>query len=179
MDNIAIGDKEFELFIDKQRIDKKISELAGQITQDYKDKNPVFICLLNGAFIFAADLFRLTNIPAEISFIRLSSYEGTQSTGTVTIQSGIDQNMAGRHIILVEDIIDTGRTLHKLIPEVEAIAPASVKLVSLLSKPTARTHQVHIDYVGFEIPDKFVVGYGMDYDELGRNLPDIYVLAEG
>jgi len=178
MDKIAVGDKEFELYISKEQISQKISALGKQIEQDYKDKNPVFICLLNGAFIFAADLFRTINFPSEISFIRLSSYLGTQSTGEVKTLLPVDKKFKGRHIILVEDIIDTGRTLHELIPQIEAVAPASVKLVSLLSKPTARTHEVHIDYTGFEIPDKFVVGYGMDYNEQGRNLPEIYVLAE-
>ncbi|MCB0697217.1 MAG: hypoxanthine phosphoribosyltransferase, partial [Chitinophagaceae bacterium] len=148
-----------------------------QIEQDYTNKNPLFICLLNGAFIFSADLFRQINIPAEIAFIRVSSYAGTQSTGNVTIQHNLEAGIEHRHIILVEDIIDTGRTLHELIPHITSAGPASVKLVSLLSKPSARTHHVHIDYTGFEIPDKFVVGYGMDYDEQGRNLPDIYVLT--
>lgn len=178
MNRVSVGDKEFELFIDSGRILQKVKEIAENITKEYRDKNPVFLCVLNGAFMFAADLLRNVNIPVEVSFIKFSSYEGTQSTGNVKSIIGINGNLQGRHIIVVEDIIDTGKTIHDLLPQVHEHAPASVTLASLLSKPSARTHDVVIDYTCFEIPDRFVVGYGLDYNEQGRNLPHIYALAD-
>lgn len=179
MNSVKVGDKYFELFIDNQQIQQKIAEIAKSIEEEYRHKNPVFLCVLNGAFMFAADLMRIVQIPAEVSFIKLSSYTGMQSTGDVKTLIGLNNSISGRHVILVEDIIDTGKTIHELLPLVQAKEPASVRLASILSKPDARTHDVQIDYTGFEIPDKFVVGYGLDYNQLGRNLPHIYALAEG
>lgn len=178
MNSVKVGDKYFELFIDNQEIQQKIAEIAKSIEEEYRHKKPVFLCVLNGAFMFAADLMRLIQIPAEVSFIKLSSYTGMQSTGDVKTLIGLNNGISGRHVILVEDIIDTGKTIHELLPLVHAKGPASVKLASILSKPDARTHDVQIDFTGFEIPDKFVVGYGLDYNQLGRNLPDIYALAD-
>jgi len=178
MNRVRVGDKYFELFIDSEQIQQKVAETAENITKEYRDKNPVFLCVLNGAFMFAADLLRNINIPAEVSFIKFSSYNGTQSTGKVSSLIGINGNLQGRHIVLIEDIIDTGKTIHEILPQVLEHAPASVRLASLLSKPSARTHDVRIDYTCFEIPDKFVVGYGLDYNEQGRNLQHIYALAD-
>lgn len=177
MNSVQVGDKHFGLLIHNTQIQEKITAIAEEITKEYRDKNPVFLCVLNGAFMFAADLLRHVNIPAEVSFIKLSSYAGTQSTGQVATLLGLNKDIKDRHVILVEDIIDTGKTLHELLPVVAGYQPSSVKLASILSKPDARTHQVHIDYTGFEIPDKFVVGYGLDYNGYGRNLPHIYALA--
>lgn len=177
MNRVQVGDKHFSLFIHNTQIQEKITAIAEEIAKEYGDKNPVFLCVLNGAFMFAADLMKQVNIPVEVSFVRLSSYDGTRSTGKVKTLLGLNADISGRHVILVEDIIDTGKTLHELLPLVAQHQPASVKLASVLSKPDARTHQVHIDYTGFEIPDKFVVGYGLDYNGYGRNLPHIYALA--
>lgn len=178
MEPVHIRDKHFKLFIGRDEIQQRISHMAQQIEQDYSGKQPIFLCLLKGSFIFAADLFRAVNMPAEVSFVRLNSYDGTNSTGEVNTLLAINDILQDRHVILVEDIIDTGKTVHELMKELEYLQPASVKLASLLSKPDALQHDVTIDYTGFVIPDKFVVGYGMDYNELGRNLPDIYVLAD-
>lgn len=178
MNRVKVADKYFELFIDNQQIQQKIAEIAKTIEEEYRDKNPVFLCVLNGAFMFAADLMRIVQIPSEVSFIKLSSYSGMQSTGDVKTLIGLNNSISDRHVILVEDIIDTGKTIHELLPLLHAKQPASVRLASILSKPDARTHDVHIDYTGFEIADKFVVGYGLDYNQFGRNLPHIYALAE-
>lgn len=178
MQSLYIDDKRFELFLSSETIAQRINETGKQIAEEYRDLQPVFLCVLNGAFIFAADLLRQVNIQAEVSFIKLSSYNGLQSTGNVKTLIGINGSLQGRHVILVEDIVDTGKTLHDLLPQLAEHNPASVKIACLLSKPTARTHEAPTDYTCFEIPDKFVIGYGLDCDGKGRNLPDIYVLAD-
>lgn len=178
MDMVSVGDKDFHLFIDSNRIQQKVAEIAIEIAKEYRDKNPLFLCVLNGAFIFAADLFRHIDYPAEISFIKLGSYNGMQSTGAVKTLMGLNQDINGRHLVVIEDIIDTGKTMFELLPVLAQQQPATVKLASILCKPEARTHDVCVDYTGFEIPDKFVVGYGLDYNGHGRNLPHIYMLAE-
>lgn len=178
MHEVTIDDKRFELFIDSAAIAQKINETGKSITEEYRDKNPVFLCVLNGAYVFAADLLRQINIPAEVSFIKLSSYAGTTSTGNVKTLIGLNGELKDRHIIVLEDIIDTGKTIHELLPLIKQRSPASVALVCLLSKPEARTHDVKIDYHCFEISDRFVIGYGLDCNGLGRNLPGIYALAD-
>jgi hypoxanthine phosphoribosyltransferase len=178
MSLVQIHDKQFAPYISKEAIQKRIAEMAKEIEADYKGLNPLFICVLNGAFIFAADLYRAISIPAEISFVKLSSYEGMVSTGTVVTAIGINGQIHGRHVILLEDIIDTGKTLDAFIPQLLEQKPASLKLACLLSKPDALQYDVTTDYTGFVIPDYFVVGYGLDYNGLGRNLPDIYTLAD-
>lgn len=178
MRSVYIEDKRFELFIDSVTIAQRINETGKSIAEEYRTKKPVFLCVLNGAYVFAADLLRQIDIPAEVSFIKLSSYEGTSSTGNVQTLIGLNGELRGRHVVVIEDIIDTGKTIHDLLPRIQEKSPASVKLVSLLSKPEARTHEVTIDYTCFEIPDRFVIGYGLDCNGLGRNLPDIYALAD-
>jgi hypoxanthine phosphoribosyltransferase len=178
MANIKIHDKVFHSYIDKEGIQERIHEMGLQISHDYKGKKPLFICILNGSFIFAADLFRAITIEAEISFIKLASYKGTSSTGSVIIAIGLDENLHNRHIIIVEDIVDTGKTLNTFLPELMQRQPASLKIATFLSKPDALQYDVKSDYVGYEIPNKFVVGYGLDYDGLGRNLPSLYILTE-
>lgn len=178
MNIVPVADKHFELFIDNNRIQQQVAIIAEEIAKEYRDKNPVFLCVLNGAFMFAADLFRHMNVHAEVSFIKLSSYSGTQSTGNVKTVIGLNTELKGKHVIVIEDIIDTGKTIHELLPLIESQQPASIKLAAILSKPEARQYDIVIDYTGFEIPDKFVVGYGLDYNGYGRNLPDIYQLAE-
>jgi hypoxanthine phosphoribosyltransferase len=175
---LQVHDKSFVPFLEESRIAARVAELGAAISADYKGKKPLLLGILNGSFIFAADLFRKLDIEAEICFVKLSSYAGTTSSGTVTTVIGLTEDLTNRHVIVVEDIIDTGRTLSQFIPELEKLDTASVKLVTLLSKPDARKVTLEADYTGFEIPDKFVVGYGLDYDELGRNLPEILVLAE-
>jgi hypoxanthine phosphoribosyltransferase len=174
---IYVHDKSFEVFISKEKIKERVSELGAQISKDHANLDPLFIGILNGSFIFASDLFRSLSIDAEISFIKLASYKGTSSSGNVITAIGLDENINDRHIIIVEDIVDTGRTLSTFIPELLQRRPASVKIATFLSKPEARLYDVHPDYIGFEIPNKFVVGYGLDYDRLGRNFPDLYILS--
>lgn len=174
---VTVHDKTFRPYIDKAHIAERVAELGAAISTDYAGRNPLFIAVLNGSFIFAADLFRALTIDAEISFIKLASYKGTSSTGHVVTAIGMEEKLAGRHIILLEDIIDTGKTLHSFLPEIEQRQPASLKIATFLTKPEALQHDVKADYVGFEIPNRFVVGYGLDYDGLGRNLDALYVLA--
>lgn len=138
----------------------------------------MFIAVLNGSFVFASDLFRCITINAEISFIKLASYKGTTSTGNVVTAIGMEENLYQRHVILLEDIIDTGKTLSSFIPELLSRQPASLKIAAFLSKPSALKYDVKADYIGFEVADKFVLGYGLDYDGLGRNLPELYELVE-
>jgi hypoxanthine phosphoribosyltransferase len=175
---IKIHDKVFKPFISKETIEQRVTELGKQIDADYAGKNPIFIAILNGSFIFAADLFRHINIDAEISFIKLASYKGTTSTGNVVTAIGMEEQLHHRHVILLEDIIDTGKTLHSFLPEIELRQPASLKIATFLSKPTALKFPVKADYIGFEVPNKFILGYGLDYDGHGRNLPELFELVE-
>lgn len=176
--DIKVIDKVFTPFIPAAKINERIKELAGQLNADYAGKKPLVIGILNGSFMFAADLFRQLTIEAEISFIKLASYKGTTSTGNVVTAIGMEENLKDRHIIIVEDIIDTGKTLHAFMPEIYNRQPASVKIATFLSKPDALKYDVKADYCAFEIENKFVLGYGMDYDGLGRNIPELYVLKE-
>lgn len=178
MTEVILHDKRFCPYIHRAQIQQRIAELAAKIDKDYDGLNPLFIGILNGSFIFAADLFRAISIKAEISFIKLASYQGTSSTGNVITAIGLEDNLQDRHIIILEDIVDTGKTLFSFLPVIERQGPASVRIATLLSKPDARQHHVPIAYTGFEIPDKFIVGYGLDYDKLGRNLPELYILAD-
>ena len=176
MSTIQVLDKTFEPYLKEAAIQVKITELAGQLNQDYAGKRPLFLSVLNGAFLFTADLFKQITIEAEVSFIKLASYKGTSSTGNVITAIGLDINVKDRHIIILEDIIDTGKTLHHYLPQLESMQPASVKIAVLLNKKEALIYPVQIDYACFDIPNKFVVGYGLDYDGLGRNSRDIYQL---
>jgi hypoxanthine phosphoribosyltransferase len=173
---IKVLDKEFVPFIAEATLQLRIKELAKKIDEDYEHKKPLFIAILNGSFMFAADLFKYLNIEAEICFIKLASYKGTKSTGNVITSIGLDLELKDRHVIILEDIIDTGRTLHTFLPQLHNQQPASLKLAVLLDKPEPRKFEVAIDYTCFSIPNKFVVGYGLDYDGFGRNIPEIYQL---
>lgn len=176
MSTIQVLDKTFVPYLTEAAIQSKITELAAQLNKDYAGKRPLFLSILNGSFLFTADLFKQITIEAEVSFIKLASYKGTSSTGNVITAIGLDINIKDRDIIILEDIIDTGKTLHHYLPQLESLQPASVKIAVLLDKKEALQYPVKIDYACFEIPNKFVVGYGLDYDGLGRNSKDIYQL---
>lgn len=177
MAGIRVHDKTFSPYIPAHKIEQRVKELAAVISTDYEGIKPLMIGILNGSFIFAADLFRSLSIEAEISFIKLASYKGTSSTGNVVTTIGLEENLNGRHVIIVEDIIDTGKTLSTFLPVIRQRHPASVKVVTFLSKPGALKYPVTADYTAFEIEDQFVVGYGLDYNGLGRNLPGLYILT--
>lgn len=177
MNTITIREKNFQICLSSEKIQKRVSELAEQISVDLKGKRPLFICVLNGSFIFAADLFKRVRTEAEVTFIRVSSYEGTQSTGIVRNLVGISESLNGRTVVLVEDIVDTGDTAVYLIEELKKQNPAKIYFASLLLKPKALRQKINIDYLGFEVPNDFLIGYGLDYDGLGRNLQDIYMLT--
>ncbi len=171
---VKLKDKQFVLYLSNDAITQAIATLAGRIKTDYKDKSPLLLAILNGSFMFAADLFKQLESGAEITFVKVASYKGTSSTGTVTSLIGLDMDIAGRHVIIVEDIVDTGKTLSELMPTLKHAQPASLEIATLLQKPEALKFPLQVKYCGIEIPDKFIVGYGLDYDGLGRNLPDIY-----
>lgn len=176
MSTIQVLDKTFEPYLKEAAIQAKITELAGQLNKDYAGKRPLFLSILNGSFLFTSDLFKQITIEAEVSFIKLASYKGTSSTGNVITAIGLDTNVKDRHIVILEDIIDTGKTLHHYLPQLDSMQPASVKIAVLLNKKEALQYPVQVDYACFDIPNKFVVGYGLDYDGLGRNSKDIYQL---
>lgn len=176
MQNKHIKDKEFDLFISAAEIQERLEAIASKINDDYRDTQPLFICVLNGAFMFASDLIKKMNFFPEISFVKVSSYEGLHTTGTVKNLIGLNEDIGDREIILIEDIIDSGLTMKYLLAELEAKKPKSIRMATLLFKPEAFKGNYPVDYIGFEIPNEFVVGYGMDYDGFGRNLPDIYHL---
>ena len=173
---VQVLDKSFVPFLDAETIDASIATLAAHIKADYGDKTPLFIAILNGSFMFSSDLFKKLDFPAEICFIKLASYKGTKSSGHVITAIGLDTVIKDRHVIILEDIVDTGLTLVKLREMLEAEQPASVRICALLVKPEKHQVPVNVDYTGFVIPDKFVVGYGLDLNEYGRNLPHIYQL---
>ena len=178
MPDIQIHDKVFTPFITKAAIRQRIIEIALEINVVYEGKKPLLLGILNGSFVFAADLFRELIIEAEISFIKLASYKGTSSTEHVVTAIGLEEDLHNRHIIIVEDIIDTGTTLHSFLPEILHRRPATVKIASFLTKPEALKYDIKADFSAFEIENKFVVGYGLDYNGLGRNLPDLYILKD-
>jgi hypoxanthine phosphoribosyltransferase len=178
MSTVRIHDKTFIPYISEAAIRDKVGELASALNRDYLDKKPIFIAILNGAFIFAADLFKCLTIDAEISFIKLISYKGMKSSGQVITAIGLDAEIFDRHVVILEDIVDTGKTMHEFLPQLWHQQPASLKIVALLHKPEATAYPVRVDYTGFIIPDKFVVGYGLDYNGFGRNTAAIYQLFE-
>ncbi|WKN42520.1 hypoxanthine phosphoribosyltransferase [Tunicatimonas pelagia] len=176
---MQIKDLHFEPYLSQQSIQEKIIQLAETINRDQKGNDPIFIAVLNGAFIFMADLARHISIPSEITFVKVKSYEQLQSTGEHREFIGLEVPIEGRHLIIVEDIVDSGNTIQFLLKQLRSQHPASISIATLLFKPEALKHSIEIDYAGFHIPNDFVVGYGLDYDGFGRNLPDIYKLSSG
>ena len=171
-------DKNFVPYLYESEIKSTIKRIAEQINKEYEDKQPLFIAILNGSFMFASDLFKEITIPCEISFIKLASYKGTKSTGSVITAIGLEAEIFNRDIIIIEDIIDTGKTLSEFLPQLQNQQAKSIKICALLHKEEATRYPINIDFLGFTIPNRFVVGYGLDYNGYGRNLKEIYQLSE-
>jgi hypoxanthine phosphoribosyltransferase len=178
MSVIQVIDKKFKPYLSAAEISARVKSVAAQINKDYEGKKPIFIAILNGSFMFASDLFKEITVEAEICFIKLASYKGTKSTGNVITSIGLDEPLEGRHVIIIEDIVDTGNTLNKFLPQLYNQQPASLKIAALLHKPEALEHPINIDYLGFSVPNIFLLGFGLDYDGLGRNLAEIYQLTD-
>jgi hypoxanthine phosphoribosyltransferase len=173
-----VGDLNFVLFLGHDQILEKIQEIANQINTDFENDTPLFVPILNGAFMFAADLLKEVSISCEVSFVKVASYHGTESTGEIEEVLGLQADIRGRHIILVEDIVDTGLTMSQLMRTFEVYQPASISVATLFVKPDSLQVKLPLRYVGFEIPNKFIVGYGLDYNGLGRNCRDVFQKAD-
>ncbi len=175
---LQVLDLQFEESISAERIAERIESLAMEMNRDLADKNPIYLGILNGAFMFASDLFKLINIPCQISFLKLASYEGTQSKGTVKQLIGINQELKDRTVVILEDIVDTGITLDTITRQLSGYQPKEILVATMLFKPDAVQKEVNLDYVGFEVPNEFLLGYGLDYNGYARNLPEIYTLVK-
>ncbi|UKK50686.1 hypoxanthine phosphoribosyltransferase [Prevotella sp. E13-17] len=178
MSRVTIKDKTFETSIPEAEIHERVKAVAAQINKDMAGKNPLFLAVLNGAFVFAADLLREITIPCEISFVKLASYQGTTSTGKVHEVLGVNEDLTGRTIVIVEDIVDTGLTMKQMVESLGTRNPASIHICTLLLKPDKLKENLNVEYVALRIPNDFIVGYGLDYDQQGRNLRDIYTVVE-
>lgn len=179
MTNVKIHDKEFAISIPYEKIRSVIEGMAEKMNQDLKGKNPLFLCILNGSFMFAAEIFkRIELLDAEISFVKLASYSGTSTTGEIKELIGLNEDLTGRTVVVLEDIVDTGITIANTIEQIRGKQVADVKVATLLLKPDALQREVALDYIGIEIPNDFIVGFGLDYDGLGRNLIDIYKVID-
>jgi len=179
MNNVLIHGRTFKIKITEAEIQKAIAGVASQINIDLKDKKPLFLAVLNGSFMFAADLMKKVNMECEISFMKLASYEGTASTGNIKQLIGINEEIKGRTVVIIEDIVDTGNTISAIFEQLALLGVSEIKVATLLFKPQAYTKKIPIDYTAIVVPNDFLVGYGLDYNGLGRNLADIYVLDEG
>jgi hypoxanthine phosphoribosyltransferase len=176
MKQVRVKDKEFRLFLSADVIQENIIRIAKRISEDMEGKEPLFLAVLNGSFMFAADLMKQISIPSNISFVKLASYQGMESGGMVREVFGLTEKIEGRSIVIVEDIVDSGRTMQQLLASLETRNPAEIKIATFLFKPDALQCELKLDYVAFEVPNHFVVGYGLDYDGLGRNFPEVYSL---
>lgn len=179
MSIVQIKDKRFKTFISEDEIQQRVKAVADRINHDMEGKKPLLLAVLNGSFVFAADLMRHITIPCEISFVKLASYEGTVSTGKVVEVMGLNEDITGRDVIIVEDIVDTGKTMERMLDTLGTRNPNSLHICTLLLKPEKLKIPLNIEYAAMEIPNDFIVGYGLDYDQKGRNLRDIYTLVEG
>lgn len=178
METIRIKDKQFKTFITEEKILKEVARVGEEINRDLADANPLFVSVLNGSFMFTADLMKHVSVPCEISFVKLASYAGTSSTGKVKELVGLNDDITGRTIVIVEDIIDTGLTMGRLIETLKARNPKEIRIATLLVKPDKLKVDLDINYIAMNIPNDFIVGYGLDYDGLGRNYRDIYTVIE-
>lgn len=178
MQTVQIKDKQFEIAIPAATIQQAVKTLAEKISSDLKDTEPIFVVVLNGAFMFASDLLKNISIPCEVSFVKLSSYHGTYSSGKVKELVGLQEDIKGRTVVIVEDIIDTGVTMEMLLHQILSKDPKEVKVASFFLKPEALKKNVPLDYIALRIPNDFIVGYGLDYDGFGRNLADVYSLKK-
>jgi len=178
MSIVRIKDKLFETSIPEAEIKERVRAVARQISHDMEGKNPLFLAVLNGSFIFAADLMREITIPCEISFVKLASYQGTTSTGKIKEVLGINEDLTGRTVVIVEDIVESGLTMKRMIESLGTRNPESVHICTLLLKPERLQTKLDIEYVAFRIPNDFILGYGLDYDQQGRGLKDIYTIKE-
>ena len=178
MKTVKVIDKEFGLYIPQEKIEANVQKVADQINKDLEGQNPMFLVVLNGAFMFASELFKRITIPCEISFVKLTSYAGTETTSVVRELIGLDHALNGRHVVVVEDIIDTGHTMRYTIKKLRDLKAADVRIATLFFKPASFQYDYPIDYKGMDIGNEFIVGYGLDYDQQGRNLPDIYKIIE-
>ena len=178
MKTVKVLDKEFGLYIPQEKIEAEIQNVADQISRDMEGMNPLFLVVLNGAFMFASELFKRVTIPCEISFVKLSSYAGTETTNVIRELIGLDHPLDGRHVVIVEDIVDTGHTMRDTIKKLRDLRAADVRIATLFFKPNSFQYDYPIDYKGMDIGNDFIVGYGLDYDQQGRNLPDIYKIIE-
>ena len=179
MSIVQIKDKRFKTFISEDEIQQRVKAVADRINHDMEGKKPLLLAVLNGSFVFAADLMRHITIPCEISFVKLASYEGTVSTGKVVEVMGLNEDITGRDVIIVEDIVDTGKTMERMLDTLGTRNPNSLHICTLLLKPEKLKIPLNIEYAAMEIPNDFIVGYGLDYDQEGRNLRDIYTSVEG
>ncbi len=178
MKTVKVLDKEFGLYIPQEKIEADIQKVADQINHDMDGMNPMFLVILNGAFMFASELFKRLTIPCEISFVKLTSYAGTETTNVVRELIGLDHSLEGRHVVIVEDIVDTGHTMRYTIQKLHDLKAVDVRIATLFFKPKSFQYDYPINYVGMEISNEFIVGYGLDYNQQGRNLPDIYKIIE-
>ncbi|MDU1889842.1 MAG: hypoxanthine phosphoribosyltransferase [Dysgonomonas sp.] len=178
MKSVKIKDKEFELFLTQEVIEKAIDDVAAKLNKDLRDKDPLFICVLNGSFMYASELMKRVTVPSELSFVKMSSYKGISSTGKIKEIYGLEEDIKGRTVVIVEDIVDTGYTMSLMLDQLTCEDPKEILVTTLLLKPDALKHDIKIDYVALEIPSDFIVGYGLDYDGYGRNLPDIYKIKQ-
>lgn len=178
MKQIKLHDKTFELFITAEKINSAIEDMAIKMNSELTNKNPLFISILNGAFMFTSDLMKKLDFDCNLTFLKLSSYQGTSSTGEVKKLFGLNESIEGRTVIIIEDIVDTGITLEHIMKQLQELQPAEIKIATFLLKPDTFHGRVKPEYIGIEVPNDFIVGYGLDYNELGRNLKDIYVLVK-
>ena len=175
---IKVHDKHFRLFIPEAKIQQEVTRLSMEMNRDLADKDPIFLGILNGAFMFASDLYKQLNFPCQITFLKLASYSGTESTGAVKQLIGINRDLKDRVVVVLEDIVDTGVTLETIIRQLSGYQPREIRVATLLYKPEAAIKRVKLDYVGMEIPNDFILGYGLDYDGYGRNFKEIYQLED-
>jgi len=175
---VSVLDKNFEIFIDSEKIHAAVLKMANRMNEELMGKDVIFLGILNGSFMFASDLYKLIQVPSQISFLKLASYQGTSSSGNVKRLIGINEDLIGKTVVVLEDIVDTGITIDNIIKQLKGYEPAEIKLATLLLKPDALQTEVSLDYVGIEIPNDFIIGYGLDYNGYGRNLADIYKITE-